>query len=371
MTRLRFTAVALSAAALGLAAVLVPTSSIAEPIPETPAATPTVIWADAAEDFVPFNPVVVDGLVIPNEWQWTALGESGSPFSDFATFGPEGLTSTEVAPFALVHGLPAPIQPADLAPVVAEASANTGANAQVGIFVQELGDEVEGGAFTIPAVGGFNGADTQWMGFGGGTVSTDVLVEQLADGGFAVTGYFAIFQAGPIETTPPVDEENPPVARLSDVLSDTDLSESAPNAAARAVVPAETGIASYRFGDLTTYFTPQPTAVLTLARASFTAVQASTTGVPVTGSGFAPGETVTVGLSSGQSGSEVEGVTFLADADGNVSGTVVLPAGLEVGEYSLVLVGSSSSQFAASALVITAGGAPVAVPVPGRANYAG
>lgn len=369
MTRLRFTAAALSAAALGLAAVLVPTASIAEPIPETPAATPSVIWADAAEDFVPFNPVVVDGLVIPNEWQWTALGESGSPFSDFATFGPEGLTSTEVAPFALVHGLAAPIQPADLAPVVAEASANTGANAQVGIFVQQQGDEV--GAFTIPAVGGFNGADTQWVGFGSGTISTDVLIEQLTDDGFTVTGYFVIFQAGPIETTPPVDEENPPVARLSDVLSDTDLSEAAPNAAARAAVPAASGIASYRFGDLTTYFTPQPTAVLTLARASFTAVQASTTGVPITGSGFAPGETVTVGLSSGQSGSEVEGVTFLADADGNVSGTVVLPAGLEVGEYSLVLVGSSSSQFAASALVITAGGAPVAVPVPGRANYAG
>jgi hypothetical protein len=370
---LRFTAAALSAAALGLAAVLVPTSSIAEPIPETPAATPTVIWADAAEDITQLNPVVQDGFVIPNEWHWTALSESTDrPFSDFATFGPDGLTSTEAATFALIHGLPAPIQPADLAPIAADASTNSGAGGQVGIFVQRAGVEgsTEGG--TIAAVGGFNGADTQWVGYEGGTVSTDVLIEQLTDEGFVVTGYFVIFPgSGPIETTPPVDEENPPVLRLSDVLSDTDLSESAPNAAARAVVPAETGIASYRFGDLTTYFTPQPTAVLTLARASFTAVEASTTGVPVTGSGFAPGETVTVGLSSGQSGSEVEGVTFLADADGNVSGTVVLPAGLEVGEYSLVLVGSSSSQFAASALVITAGGAPVAVPVPGRANYAG
>lgn len=370
MTRLRFTAAALSAAALGLAAVLVPTASIAEPIPETPAASPSVIWADAAADFTRFDPVIEDGLILPNEWVWTAP-ELDRPFSDYATFGPEGLASTEASPFALLHGLLAPVQPVDLAPVIADASANAGASTQVGIVVQILGDEGELGGFdTVPAVGGVNGSDTQWLRYEGDPVSTDVLIQQLTDESLVVSGYYVLFP-GPIEAeSQRSDVESGAPRLLFDALSEN-LSESAPNAAARAVVPADSGIASVRFGDLTTYFTPQPTAVLTLARASFTAVQASTTGIPVTGSGFAPGETVTVGLSAGNSGSEVEGVTFIADADGNVSGTVVLPAGVEAGEYSLVLVGSSSSQFAASALVITADGAPVAVPVPGRANYAG
>lgn len=374
MTRSRLPAAALSAALLGLAAVLVPAASIAEPVPTTPVASPRVIWADGAEDFVPLEASPENDFAIADAWQWTSLVSGGdASIADFATFDETGLTSNGVAPLALVHGFAEPVQPADFAGLSVDASANAGAGVQVGVLIQEVG--VEGASFEpIPAVGGFNGAETQWAGADGGTVTTVEFAEQQAERGYSAVGYFAIFTgSGPVVPETPVEPENPELERPEIELFGELPADAGQGAALRAAaVPADLGIASIRFGDLTTYFTPQPTATLTLARASFTATQASTTGIPFTATGFAPGETVTVGISRGFSGDEVPGVTFVADSDGNVAGSVVLPAAqAEVGEPSLVLLGASSGQFAASGLAITAGGAPVAVPVPGRASYTG
>jgi hypothetical protein len=373
VTRSRFTAAALGAALLGLTAVLVPTASIAEPVPTTPAASLTVIWADGPDDFEPLELSTENGFRIANTWHWTALTAPGeNTLADFAAFDDRGLTSTDVAPLAIVHGLPAPVQPADFPALMVGAAANVGADAQIGVMVS--GSE-NGGTGPIATVGGFNGADTQWSNSEGGSVSTSVFAEQLAENESVVTGYFVMFMgSGPVEDDAPEIPEGPELLADPELQLFAELPADAGQGVAlrAAAVPAELGVASIRLGDLTTYFTPQPTATLALARASFTDAQASTTGIPVTATGFAPGETVTVGLSRGFSGDEVPGVTFVADADGNVSGTVVLPAALAaVGDASLVLVGSSSGQFAASGLAITAGTAPVAVPVPGRATYTG
>nr|WP_314841749.1 hypothetical protein [uncultured Microbacterium sp.] len=378
MIRPRFAAAALSAAVLGLTAVLVPTASIAEPVTAVPAASAEVIWADAADEFSVFAPgPVASDFVIPNEWQWTALETSpNTALGEYATFDANGLNSKDLAPLAIVHGLPAPVAPSDLASALADASDNAGANAQVGLFAQPANpDEPLFPVQTLYTVGGFNGADTLWTIGGNEPWSTEELAARLVEADAVVTGYFVTFFG---VTQPPVDEEtvDPPVEQPElnrQLQSELFTAPEGMPALRAAAVPGASGIASIRFGDLTTYFTPQPTATLTLERPSYTTTESSTTGITVSATGFAPGEVVTVGVGRGQSGDEVPGVTFVADADGNVSGTVVFPVDfVGVGDfYTLALVGSSSGQFASSPFAITAGGAPVAVPVSGEADYAG
>lgn len=385
MTRSRLAAASLSAAALGIAAVLVPTASIAEPIAETPAASAQVIWADAPDDFTPFAPAGLDEeFAIADEWQWTAFaGTEGSTLSDFGTFDANGFTSNGTSLIGLVHGVPAPVSGDEFIAFMENSSTNSGAEVETGVFVS--GDGVEAPQVrTIATVDGFHGISTQW-GAGDVGISTEQFASELAESGYAVIAYYAILPGDapvvtspPVVTAPPADPENPPVLRQAapSVLDDAPtfeerLATQGGGVALRAAaVPDTAGIASFRVGDLTTYFTPQPTAALALSSASITVAQATTTGFIVTGSGFAPGETVTSGIGSGQMGDSLPN-TFVADADGNVSGTIVLPAGWSAaGEYSIALIGASSGQFASSALVIT-GAAPVAVPVPGEATYTG
>lgn len=366
MTRSRLAVAALSAAALGLAAVLVPTASIAEPITETPAASAEVIWADGADDFVSVD-VEGESLSIPQDtWSWTAPVIEGASLGDYAAFDANGVTRKGDEPFALLRASSSPVTGADLPAVLDDASLNAGAEVGFGVLVAtaEDPDQFVG---TAIAIGGFQGPDTQWQ--ADGTFDSAGFAAWLTEEDLVVVGYALSFPGA----LPPVSPE--PTATLNsdeDVLVPLSelLTAPAQGFAARAAEPGAVGAASLRFGDLTTYFTPQPTAVLTLASANVTSTQATTAGVAVTGSGFAPGETVTVGIGTGAMGDQLP-VTFVADADGNVSGTVVLPATwAEAGQYSLVLIGASSGQFASSALVITAA-APVAVPVPGRATYTG
>ncbi|WP_175472160.1 hypothetical protein, partial [Curtobacterium sp. MCBA15_003] len=138
---------------------------------------------------------------------------------------------------------------------------------------------------------------------------------------------------------------------------------------------ASGSISALRVDDTTTYFTPQPTAAVRAVAASTSLTEATTTGVRVQGSGFAPYETVTAAIGDEADATVIPGVQFTADADGNVSGSIVLPADLvdAAGTYALGLVGLSSAQSATTAIVITAdaGTAPVAVPVPGTAAFTG
>lgn len=73
--------------------------------------------------------------------------------------------------------------------------------------------------------------------------------------------------------------------------------------------------------------------------------------VTVAGSGFAPGERVTVTV-AGQT------ITVVADADGAFSIVVAIPATAAVGDYTVVAVGDESAIVASAALTVTA-------PVPG------
>jgi len=374
VTRTRFGAAALCAAVLGLTASLAPAASIAAPDATVRPATPSVTWADSADDFAPFAVEDRPDYTPANEWAWTAFDSSPEAgLGDYVDFTAEGVSSNGTTQVALVHGLPAPIEGSALPAVIDDAAIDAGADTMFGLLIASTEQE-SGFGTLLPALEGLNGAATLWPGREGGSVDTATLAQQLA-GDFVVTGYVVVLGGSPlleesVDPEVPVDPENPPVL-LSELLPESVVVD-APVTALRAAAPAEAGVSSLRFGPLTTYFTPQPTAALTLGRSSFTVVQATTTGIPVAATGFAPGETVTVGLSRGFSGDEVPGVTFVADADGAVSGTVVLPSDLATaGELSLVLIGASSGQSAFAAFDLTAGGAPVAVPVPGRATFTG
>lgn len=382
MIRSRLTVASLSAAALGLAAVLVPTASVAEPITETPAASAEVIWADATDDFV-YTELNDGQIELVDEWRWTApLGAPSSSLADFGAFGENGFTANGSAPVAFVHGV-APVAGSEVEAFLEDSATNAGEQVLTGVFVVVPDDE-SSVAIPVQTVDGLRGADTQWLFVGDGApLSSPDFATALEQLDAAIVGYFVIFP-GQAPTLPEIpeepeapQEEEPTLELLAapeafdDVPTfDELLTAQGTQVALRAAVPAEAGIASFRIGDLTTYFTPQPTASLTLGNATITVAEATTTGFTVTGSGFAPGEIVTSGIGTGQMGDSLPD-TFVADGDGNVSGTIVLPAAwAAAGQYSIALIGASSGQVAGSALAIT-GAAPVAVPVPGEATYTG
>lgn len=381
MTRSRLAVASLSAAALGIAAVLVPTASIAEPITEMPAASAQVIWADAADEFVYTQ---LDGglIELADEWRWTVpFGAPSTSLGDYGTFDENGFTANGSAPVAFVHGVSAPIPGSEFEAFIENSATNAGAQVLTGVFYAEPGEESV--ALVAQSVDGVHGADTQWYVSGNVPLTTAEFAVSLDESGAQVVGYFVIFPGQPIELPePPTEQEVPPTEQPNvELLAAPETPEDATtfedlltahntDAALRAAVPAAGGIASLRIGDLTTYFTPQPTAALALSSASITVAQATTTGFTVSGSGFAPGEIVSSGIGTGAMGDSLPD-TFIADADGNVSGTIVLPAAwAAAGDYFIVLVGESSGQVASSALAIT-GAAPVAVPVPGEATYTG
>lgn len=381
MIRSRLTVASLSAVALGLAAVLVPTASVAEPVVETPAASARVIWADATDDFA-YTELADGQIELADEWRWTApLGAPSSSLADFGTFGENGFTANGSAPVAFVHGV-APVSASEAEAFIEDSATNAGEQVLTGVFVM-VPDSESPIALPVQTLDGLRGAETQWSFFGEGEpLSTPDFAAALEQLDAEIAGYFAIFP-GQAPTLPEVPEEPevPQEEPTLELLAAPEGLDDAPtfeelltaqgtNVSLRAAVPAAAGIASFRIGDLTTYFTPQPTATLTLGSTTITVAQATTTGFTVTGSGFAPGEIVTSGIGTGAMGDSLPD-TFVADADGNVSGTIVLPAAwAAAGEYSIALIGASSGQVAGSALAIT-GAAPVAVPVPGEATYTG
>lgn len=379
MTRTRLAAAALSAAVVGLTLSLAPAVSIAAPDTGVRPATPTVEWADSGADFATIPQTDGPSIEVPRGWSWAAFGVAeGTRLDDVVDFSAAGVANNGTSPqVVLLHGLDESIAPAALPALVDDAVVETGEGTAFGLVISrsdDLGQE----AVPVGAIGGVQGSATLWEGPEGEPVDTTTLAQEMTDRGYVVVGYLLILGDRPLPAEPtepevPVDPQDPPVLLLSELAEVSALAdEEAPSSAVAAAAAPVEGAASVRFADLTTYFTPQPSAVLTLATTSVTAAQATTVGIPFSASGFAPGETVTVGLSAGQSGNEVPDVSFVADAAGAVSGTVVLPADLAtVGSFSLVLIGSSSGQAAFAAFEITSGAAPVAVPVPAPATFAG
>ncbi len=380
MTRTRLAAAALSAAVVGLTLSLAPAVSMAAPDTGVRPATPTVEWADSGADFATIDQTDGEGIIVPQGWSWAAFGSAeGTALEDVVDFTAEGVANNGTSPqVVLLHGLDESLAPEALPALVEDAAVEIGEGTSFGLLIAPV-DDPDGTTVPVVAIGGVNGSATLWEGPEGEPVDTATLVQEMEGRGYDVVGYVLVLGDRPLPVEPgepevPVDPQDPPVLLLSELgevsaLADDAASSSA--AVAVAAAPAE-GAASVRFADLTTYFTPQPSAVLTLGTTSVTTAQATSVGIPFSASGFAPGETATVGLSAGQSGNEVPGVSFVADAAGAVSGTVVLPADLAtVGSFSLVLIGSSSGQAAFAAFEITSGAAPVAVPVPAPATFAG
>lgn len=366
--RSRFATVAVGATVLGVTAALVPAVSNAADTTATPAATADVVWADQASDFT----VVPDAegpAPIAEGWNLFAnvLGTNASTnVSDYLSFGANGITAKDGQFVPLVHPLSSAVTADGLAALVSNATANVGTDAEVGLVLSDA-DTPTTLNDTVYATNGFAGDATTWN----GDETTAELATQLTADHEVVSGYFIVLVGGnlPAARTAPNGAQNlftaPAVA--------TSRAAAVP---AAAVTPAAAGAASIAVGDTTTYFTPQPTATLTLTTTSATVSAATTTGVPFTASGFAPGETVTAGIGGGERGDDIAGVTFVADADGNVAGTLVLPASFvtTAGDYTLALIGSSSQQSAQATITITAdpaAPAPVAVPVSGRATFTG
>jgi hypothetical protein len=390
--RSRIAAAAVGVSVLGVTAALVPTVSNAAD-GTVVAATPHVTWADSAADFTHID-LDAERPVIPAGWSWFGLdataaqAEDADSLDDVATFGADGISAKPDTAVYLLHGFTDTVTPAELPAVVKDARSAAGESTVVGLLVADASDP-KTVVTTVSAEAGLTGADTTWTYEADGAESTADLATDLAADDRVVFGY-VVGLAGeqteastPAPTTPPTATPTgaptaAPTAPTSDSLErflPTEAPAAAPSARVMraAVAPSDTGIASLRIDDTTSYFTPQPTAAVALAARSLTVAQATTTGFQVTGSGFAPGETVSVGLAQGQSAVELPG-TLLADADGNVAGTVVLPAATTAGDRSLVLVGASSGQRAAVGITVTADPsavAPVATPVTGRATFTG
>ncbi|WP_144761661.1 hypothetical protein [Curtobacterium sp. 9128] len=394
MLRSRIAAAAVGVSVLGVTAALVPTVSNAADTTVT-AATPSVTWADKASDFTPIAP---ESDTIPAGWSFVGFSPDSSDdaptsIDQLATFSASGIAAKDDSYVVLVHATKTVVTPDALPALVAAASATTGAQTDFGLVTADAADpsRITGSTYTES----LQGASTTWDGRTGDETTAELVAELKQENevviGYAVELYGT--SAAPLSSDSDTTE---PDATATDPVQTGEQSAGAPTTNARiatpestlekllpaprantfalraAVTPAASGIADLVFGDLTTYFTPEPTAAATATATSLTVTQATTTGYTVSGSGFAPGETVTVGFSQGQSGSELPG-TLVANADGAVTGTVVLPSGTTAGTYALVLVGSSSAQTASIAITVTADPAvaPVATPVSGRATFTG
>jgi hypothetical protein len=398
--RSRITAAAVGVSVLGVTAALVPTVSNAAD-DTVVAATPHVTWADSAADFTRID-LDAERPVIPAGWSWFGLdatagqAEDADSLDDVATFGADGISAKPDTAVYLLHGFTDTVTPTELPAVVEGARSAAGESTVVGLLVADASDP-KTVVTTAYAEAGLTGDDTTWAYEDDGSESTADLATDLAGDHRVVFGYVVGLAGAQSDTAEPEPTATPtatptagptatptgaptatPTAPTSDSLErflPTEAAAAAPSARVvrAAVAPSDTGIASLRIDDTTSYFTPQPTAAVALAARSLTVTQATTTGFRVTGSGFAPGETVSVGLAQGQSAVELPG-TLLADADGKVAGTVVLPAATTAGDRSLVLVGASSGQRAAVGITVTADPsavAPVATPVTGRATFTG
>ncbi|MBF4606269.1 hypothetical protein [Curtobacterium sp. VKM Ac-1393] len=399
MLRSRITAAAVGATVLGVTAALVPTVSTANV--SSGAASAVVTWTDSAADFT----AAPEGTVpLTDQWYWAALSDptGGGKITDHATIDEDGLSVSTGEAIGVIRGLNNPVAPSELGALVAGAGAETTGVTSFGLAIQEGGDSSAQTVVFAAGDGdaGLSGSSTEWIDPSTGTTeSTSELAAALKAADAEVVGYIVyvgIDIAGEITAPPATDEPTetpapaetpttaptPPTTEAPDTTPapGTELKSLASpleSSAEPLAADASGSISALRIDDTTTYFTPQPTAAVRLVTTSATLTEATTTGVRVQGSGFAPNELVTAAVGDAADAVAIPGVQFRADADGNVSGTIVLPADLVdgAGTYVLGLVGLSSAQTAATPLTVTAdpatGTAPVAVPVPGTATFTG
>ncbi|QQD76524.1 hypothetical protein I8920_01740 [Curtobacterium sp. YC1] len=402
MLRSRITAAAVGASVLGLTAALVPAVSNADV--QATAASRIVTWADSASDFT----AAPEGTVpLTDEWYWASLSDpsNSGKITDHATLDEDGLSVSEGEAVGLVRGLSKPVAPSNLGALAAGISATTTGATTFGLAIREGGDssaETVVFATDAPNNEGVHEGRNNWIDPSTGEVeSTSELAADLQDADATVVGYVVyvgIDIAGEITTPPPATEEptetpaptdEPTTAPTEGTPTPSEPVETVPGGELESLssplgsnaeplaADASGSISALRIDDTTTYFTPQPTAAARLVTETASLTEATTTGVRVQGSGFAPNEVVTAAIGDAADAVAIPGVQFRADADGNVSGTIVLPADLvnSAGTYVLGLVGLSSAQTATVTLVVTAdaagGTAPVAVPVPGTATFTG
>jgi hypothetical protein len=275
---------------------------------------------------------------------WVADIESTTK-EDAFTFGPDGLSTDGTTGAYLLTGTRASVPVASLAELIAEADFVSTGTAKFGFVIQTDGPDLR--FSTATGTTGLEADATYDLGTSdGGAMTADQIEEDYAGTDATVSAYGFLLSYP--ERTP---------ATVSSITVD----------------------------GVTTRFTPTPT--FTVAPGTVPAAALRTTGVAVSATGFLPGETVSTGYGTGRTGNALD-ATFVADANGAVTGTLVVPADAAGGDYTLTLVGTTSALRLQAALVVTADPAapapaapaagagpsaiaPVATPVRAAASFTG
>lgn len=399
--RSRITAAAVGATVLGVSAALIPTVSTA--VVTSTAASAIVTWTDSADDF---TAAPTGTFPLTDQWYWASVTDldGGGSITDHATLDEDGLSVSEGEAVGLVRGLNKPVPASSVPALAAGISMTTTGATSFGLAVQEGGDasaQTVVFATDAPETGdgvGISDGTSNWIDPATGEVeSTTELTADLEAADAQVVGYVVYVGIDvaadttapptpePTETPAPTDEPTPaptvdgtpaPTALPSSELK----SLAAPLEANGQSLAADASgsISALRIDDTTTYFTPQPTA--TIDAPTSVRVSQTLTGFQVTGAGFAPNESVAATITQGGETYSIRTNASVADDEGDIVVVVVLPEGaVSAGAYTATLEGRSSSQTASADGTFIAdpaaagdpGTAPVAVPVPGTANFTG
>ncbi|WP_433952710.1 hypothetical protein [Curtobacterium flaccumfaciens] len=401
MLRSRITAAAVGATVLGVSAALVPTVSTA--VVTSTAASAIVTWTDSADDF---TAAPTGTFPLTDQWYWASVTDldGGGSITDHATLDEDGLSVSEGEAVGLVRGLNKPVPASSVPALAAGISMTTTGATSFGLAVQEGGDasaQTVVFATDAPETGdgvGISDGTSNWIDPATGEVeSTTELTADLEAADAQVVGYVVYVGIDvaadttapptpePTETPAPTDEPTPaPTVDGTPAPSALPSSElkslAAPLEANGQSLAADASgsISALRIDDTTTYFTPQPTA--TIDAPTSVRVSQTLTGFQVTGAGFAPNESVAATITQGGETYSIRTNASVADDEGDIVVVVVLPEGaVSAGAYTATLEGRSSSQTASADGTFVAdpaaagdpGTAPVAVPVPGTANFTG
>ncbi|MBB1196051.1 hypothetical protein [Curtobacterium flaccumfaciens] len=399
--RSRITAAAVGATVLGVSAALVPTVSTA--LVTSTAASAIVTWTDSADDF---TAAPTGTFPLTDQWYWASVTDldGGGSITDHATLDEDGLSVSEGEAVGLVRGLNKPVPASSVPALAAGISMTTTGATSFGLAVQEGGDtsaQTVVFATDAPETGdgvGISDGTSNWIDPATGEVeSTTELTADLEAADAQVVGYVVYVGIDvaadttapptpePTETPAPTDEPTPaPTVDGTPAPSALPSSElkslAAPLEANGQSLAADASgsISALRIDDTTTYFTPQPTA--TADAPTSVRVSQTLTGFQVTGAGFAPNESVAATITQGGETYSIRTNASVADDEGDIVVVVVLPEGaVSAGAYTATLEGRSSSQTASADGTFVAdpaaagdpGTAPVAVPVPGTANFTG
>lgn len=399
--RSRITAAAVGATVLGVSAALVPTVSTA--VVTSTAASAIVTWTDSADDF---TAAPTGTFPLTDQWYWASVTDldGGGSITDHATLDEDGLSVSEGEAVGLVRGLNKPVPASSVPALAAGISMTTTGATSFGLAVQEGGDasaQTVVFATDAPETGdgvGISDGTSNWIDPATGEVeSTTELTDDLEAADAQVVGYVVYVGIDvaadttapptpePTETPAPTDEPTPaPTVDGTPAPSALPSSElkslAAPLEANGQSLAADASgsISALRIDDTTTYFTPQPTA--TIDAPTSVRVSQTLTGFQVTGAGFAPNESVAATITQGGETYSIRTNASVADDEGDIVVVVVLPEGaVSAGAYTATLEGRSSSQTASADGTFVAdpaaagdpGTAPVAVPVPGTANFTG